>query len=218
MALSSTQKLQFLRLPVVDASVSTDDKYAFLGVILTTTTAGTLPEALRKQILRLPIVDASVSTSDKHAFLGIFESSDSGAFVELFETEYLLDPTWNAFLAPQSNTGNVFVEIGGFVFASTGAIVNPVVTVPDAGTAITNANATTDVPTHINACQISGFKQYPEDMRVTWDGKRVRKKSFDYKHPQLMVRSVSEGIRRGPRSPEPDDTFVSGDYDPSTDL
>ena len=121
MALSSAQKLQFLRLPVVDASVSTDDKYAFLGVILTTTSAGTLPESLRKQILRLPIVDASVTTSDKFAFLGLMESADSGALYELFETAWLVDPTWEAGELPTSNAGQVLVEIAGFISGLVGS-------------------------------------------------------------------------------------------------
>ena len=121
MALSSAQKLQFLRLPVVDASVSTDDKYAFLGVILTVTTAGTLPEALRKQILRLPIVDASVTTSDKFALLGLMESADSGALYELFETAWLVDPTWEADELPTSNVGQMLVEIAGFISGFAGS-------------------------------------------------------------------------------------------------
>jgi hypothetical protein len=212
MALSSAQKLQFLRLPVVDASVSTDDKYAFLGVILTATVAGTLPEALRKQILRLPIVDASVSTSDKYALLGIFESSDAGSLYELFETAFLIDPTWTALESPQTNDGSVLAGISGFITGFLGAAVNPVIVIPNPGTPITNSNATTNVPTHNEACQVSGFRQYPDQIVQTWDGLRVRKKSFDPKHPSLLTRSTRDGLRSRERaSPEPDDVFISTD-------
>jgi len=222
MALSSAQKLQFLRLPVVDASVSTDDKYAFLGVVLTATSIGTLPEALRKQILRLPIVDASVSTSDKYAFLGLFESSDSGALYELFETTYLVDPTWLAFESPQTNAGSVLAGLGGFVAGIVGEVVNPdvqepVIVIPEFGTFIVNDNATTDAPTHINMCDLSGFKQYPDQMVSTWDGYRVRKKSHDPKNPQLEIKATQDHVNKGSRRPEQADTFLSGTRVPAPD-
>jgi len=208
MALSSAQKLQYLRLPVVDASVTTNDKYALLGVVLTTTSVGTLPVALRKQVLRLPIVDASVSTSDKHALLGIFESSDSGALYELFDTTYLFDPTWNAFESPQSNDGSLLAGIAGFTVSWSGTNVNPVIVIPNPGTAITNANATTNVPTHINACDITGFKQYPNTMVSTWDGYRVRRKSYDPQHPQLKIKPTQDHVGKGSKRPEQQDRFI----------
>ena len=211
MALTSAQKLQFLRLPVVDASVSTDDKYAFLGVILTATVAGTLTAAQRRQILRLPVVDASVTTSDKFAFLGLMESADSGALYELFSTTYLLDPTWLAFESPQSNDGNVLVGIGGFVFNLSGAVVNPDVeeiVVPNLGTFITNNNAGPG-PTHINACDITGFKQYPNTLVSTWDGYRVRRKSYDPKNPQLEIKATQDHVRKGSKRPEQANRFLA---------
>ena len=210
MALSSAQKLQFLRLPVVDASVTSGDKHALLGLIVTATSIGTLPVALRKQVLRLPIVDASISTSDKHAFLGLFESSDSGALYELFETAWLADPTWTALESPQTNDGSVLAGIGGFTVNWLGINVNPVIVIPNEGTPITNDNAGPG-PTHRNMCDISGFVLYPDlqPLQKTWDGYMVRRKSYDAKHPQLEIRPVQDHSRPKRNSPEQADTFLS---------
>ena len=214
MALSSAQKLQFLRLPVVDASVTSGDKHAFLGLIVTATSAPTLTAAQRKQILRLPVIDASVSTSDKFALLGLMESADAGALVELFETTWLVDPTWTALEAPQTNDGNVFAEIGGFTFSWLGEAANPATVVPevDKGTAITNLTATTDAPTHVNVCDITGIRFFNDErMYKTWEGRIVKKHSFDEKHPQLthLVKPTYEQRKYKRRNPEEEDIFLS---------
>ena len=211
MALSSAQKLQFLRLPVVDASVTSGDKHAFLGLIVTATSAVTLTSAQKKQILRLPVIDASVTTSDKYAFLGLMESADAGALYELFETTWLIDPTWTALEAPQTNDGNVFAELGSFSFSWRGLYVSPPAVVPpNEGTAIVNLTATTDVPTHVNVDDITGFRFYNDDkMYKTWDGLIVRKRTFDEKHGQLITRSTSDHRTYKRRNPEEADLFIS---------
>ena len=213
MALSSAQKLQFLRLPVVDASVTSGDKHAFLGLIVTATSAVTLTSAQKKQILRLPVIDASVTTSDKYAFLGLMESADAGALYELFETTWLIDPTWDAFENPQTNDGNVFAELGSFSFSWRGLYVSPPAVVPpNEGTAIENLNATTDVRTNVNMCDISGVRFFNDErMYKTWEGRIVKKHSFDEKHPQLdhVVKPTYEQRKYKRRNPEEEDIFLS---------
>ena len=217
MALSSAQKLQALRLPVIDASVSSGDKHALLGLIVTATSAPTLTEAQRKQLLRLPIVDASVSTSDKFAFLGLMESEDSGAIVELFQTTWLLDPTWHAFQNPQSNDGQIFAEIGEFISSLPGINVDPVIiesAPPNEGTSITNSQATDGVG-YYEIDDRTGFKMLPvwhPDSKLVQDGygHYVRSKSADDRHPQDNLASGRNLPHEGPQSPEDsDNNFIA---------
>ena len=74
--------------------------------------------------------------------------------------------------------------------------------------AIVNADSTTDVPTNYEQCDRSGFRQYPHTLLRNWDGVYTRSKSYDAKHPQLLVSSVSEKLK-GSIRPEADDNFLT---------
>ncbi len=76
----------------------------------------------------------------------------------------------------------------------------------DLGHAITNADATA-APTNQEVCDRSGFRVYPGELVKNWDGVYTRKQSVDQRHPQLLVRSVSEEFKGSP-SPESEDSFV----------
>ena len=210
MALSSAQKLQALRLPVVDASVTSGDKHAFLGLIVTATSVPTLTAAQRRQILRLPVIDASVSTSDKFAFLGLMESADSGALYEQFNTTWLLDPTWLAFELPLTNDGNVFIEIGGFGSGFAGAVVNPIAVVPavDIGTPITNLTAEVDGFGRYFIDDRTGFRLYPHEAVQEWTGFFVRKRHLDKQNPQEFRKGSEKSLSAATRS-ETEDTFIT---------
>ena len=95
--------------------------------------------------------------------------------------------------------GALLLETGNFLLLETYV---------DAGTSITNASASTARISNINACGRTGFRQYPGELLTQWDGVKVRKKSYDGKHPQEMVRSTQDK-RRGSVSPEQTDSFLS---------
>ncbi len=76
----------------------------------------------------------------------------------------------------------------------------------DLGVSITNANATV-APTNQEVCDRSGFYVYPGELVKNWDGVYTRKQSVDQRHPQLLIRSVSEEFK-GSVSPESEDSFV----------
>jgi len=82
------------------------------------------------------------------------------------------------------------------------------------GTPITNSGATTSLQSNYEICPVSGFKLYPRGDRLTeyrkrWDGQWVRAESLDPRHPQEFIRSRGNEPQRGPKSPEPDDVFIS---------
>ena len=76
------------------------------------------------------------------------------------------------------------------------------------GTPIVNADATTDVPTNYEQCDRSVFRGAPGELVRNWDGIYTRAKSYDPKHPQLLIRSVSDKLKGSPRPEPTDDTFV----------
>lgn len=103
--------------------------------------------------------------------------------------------------------------------ALTGGAV--VITGGHEGTPIVNDNATTSVPTNVEQCDLSGFRQLPGSLKFTWKGYGVRRKSYDERHPQESVRSFHQK-QKGPRRPEQDDRFIENLYpsgvDPDADL
>lgn len=89
----------------------------------------------------------------------------------------------------------------------------------DAGTAITNATATTNVPTNYEICPISGFRQWPQwdsisRIRKRWDGQYVRAESLDSRHPQEFVESRGNVRQEGPQHAEPEDVFIADSVAP----
>ena len=78
----------------------------------------------------------------------------------------------------------------------------------NAGTPITNSNATTSVPVNYVICDRTGFRLIPDNLVKDGYGGMVRKSSVDPVHPQDRVRGVTER-QKGSVSPEGDDTFIS---------
>jgi len=79
--------------------------------------------------------------------------------------------------------------------------------IANSGTAIVNANATTDVPSNYEQCDYTGFRQLKGSLKMTWNKYAVRKKSWEERNPQDYVRSRPE-IKKGPKRPEQDDRFI----------
>ena len=130
------------------------------------------------------------------------------AIVELFEETWILDPNWEAFLLPQTNDGNIGSTLGQLSMSFSGINVDPEIVEVIIGTAIRNLDATTDVPQNFEICDRTGFKQYPGGLKVEYYGHAVRKKSFEERHPQEVVRHRGMDRQRGSKSPEPEDVFV----------
>ena len=82
------------------------------------------------------------------------------------------------------------------------------------GTPIINTNASTDIISNVNECDLSGFKQLPGSMKLTWNKYAVRQKSWDQRHPQETIRTTSPAPRRTLRNPEPDDVFIDTNVNP----
>ena len=77
----------------------------------------------------------------------------------------------------------------------------------DPGTQILNHNAGPE-PSHFTICDRSGWKLRRNKYVMEWDGKRVRKDSYEPKHPQLTIRGIEQG-KKGSVSPEQDNEFIS---------
>lgn len=138
MSLTTTaQRYQVLRQPVVDASVSTSDKYALLGVFDVTSSASFLSEDFRRQIARcLPAPDGSISAADRYNFAHSYRSEVStGPTVDIFNLEWSLEPIWSANLLPSANAGVIAAVLQGAVSDFDGVHVGPPVaeTTPDPG-------------------------------------------------------------------------------------
>lgn len=74
---------------------------------------------------------------------------------------------------------------------------------------ITNSLATTDVPSNYLICDRTGFKiPVSEGLREEWNGLKVRRESWEPRHPQDFVRGVDENQKGSPR-PEGADSFQS---------
>lgn len=207
----SAFKRQFLRLPIADSSFDKDDRFAILGVIRTLTS--TLTSAQKKQLLRLPVVDASFTTSDKFAFFGLMEPSGGLAtevLFERFEVTWSLDPTWSVTEKPETNTGNIFVEIGGFVFALAGINIDPPVAKPgNPGTEIVNAVATLNV-TRYEIDDRTGAKAYPGTFVSDYTGYMTNKRSRDFRSGQEHTRGREDNFKGSVR-PEQTDVFITAD-------
>ena len=84
------------------------------------------------------------------------------------------------------------------------------------GTPILNINATTSVPVNYVMDDMSNFKLFRG--KGYTDGYGRFTVMGDPVQPQDNLRSVGNDRQDGPSSPEPDDSFVTSDVDPSTDL
>ena len=203
---TSAFQRQFLRLPIADGSFDKDDRFALIGLVRSLTSS--LTSAQKKQLLRLPVVDASFTTSDKFAFFGLMESVGSAeTLVDLFDVTWSLDPTWDAFENPQTNDGNVFIEVGEFVFAGAGNHVAPIPVVLNIGTLIVNAGATTSYSSYA-ICARSGMRVKRKELVEEWTHLYVRPDSKDVRSEQDDVRVQAERTE-GSINPEREDIFIT---------
>ena len=84
------------------------------------------------------------------------------------------------------------------------------------GNRIENDNATTDVPNNYEQCDLTGFRQLPGSMKLTWNKYAVRKKSWDERHPATMQQSGHTDRWKGAQKPEGTDKFIGEELDEVT--
>jgi hypothetical protein len=95
---------------------------------------------------------------------------------------------------------------GTMTFTGQSGIETPIA---NSGVWIGNVNATTDVPSNYEQCDYSGFRQLPGSLKMTWNKRAVRKKSYEERHPQDYLKYKSSDFRnKGPKRPEQDDRFI----------
>jgi hypothetical protein len=82
------------------------------------------------------------------------------------------------------------------------------VQVANAGVSITNPNASTSEISNYEQCDLTGFRQLPGSMRLTWNKYAVRRKSYDERHPSTMQQSGHTDRQSGPKRPEQEDRFL----------
>lgn len=95
-----------------------------------------------------------------------------------------------------------------------GSITATPTTSVDAGSGFADYSPTNDsletVKDNRLICDRSGFLiSTKQGLHTEWNGKMVRVKDFEYRHPQDLVRPTSPRERQGSRSPEPTDEFLS---------
>ena len=83
-------------------------------------------------------------------------------------------------------------------------------------TEVKNDNATTNAPNNLEQCDMTGFRQYPEDMVPDGYGNLVRKKSYESRHPMDVFKARGGDKQRGSVSPEQSDIFIGTDIDTVT--
>ena len=88
--------------------------------------------------------------------------------------------------------------------------VKPEDTFGDYGALITNADATSDVPSNYVICDRSGFRVKPGELMKDGYGWMVRSRSWEPKHPQDFVRARAEKLE-GSKRPEQADRFIGVD-------
>ena len=88
--------------------------------------------------------------------------------------------------------------------------VKPEDTFGDYGALITNADATSDVPSNYVICDRSGFRVKPGELMKDGYGWMVRSRSWEPKHPQDFVRARAEKLE-GSKRPEQTDRFIGVD-------
>ena len=77
------------------------------------------------------------------------------------------------------------------------------------GTAIVNANSTTDITTNEEFCDRTNFRTLPGELQKEWTGQFIRPESWEIRHPQDMLRTRATDRFPGSRSPEQADTFLA---------
>jgi len=181
-----------------------------------------ITQAQRFQVYRLPLPNGTLDESgDRFGMAGVIESLEAaGNIVDLFETTWLIDPTWLASELPVANAGSVVAAIGSYTAGFLGANVDPVVVVEvDLGTPITNINAITDPPINYQICDRTGFKiAVDEPFRMEWSGQMVRKRSLESRHPQDHLHARGTELQKGSPAGEGDDTFLDTNEVKSSDL
>lgn len=65
---------------------------------------------------------------------------------------------------------------------------------------------------HLVICDMTGFKVHASQTRMTWDGRRVRKESWEPRHPQDYLRSRAEDTSVENPRPEQPDVFIQTDF------
>ena len=84
----------------------------------------------------------------------------------------------------------------------------PIARIDAGGVSITNPGATTSVPNNYEQCDLTGFRQLPGSMKLTWNNYAVRKKSFESRHPQEFQKDPSNNMQKGSRRPEQEERFL----------
>lgn len=120
MALTSVQQHQAARIPIVDATLDSDDFYAFGGVVFPLTSAPSLSSTLLKQAAGIPIVDASLDEDDGYAFARAPQSGGGGNTTDVFSLNWVIDPTWLTSEPEVTVDGAFGVIIRGFGVGFTG--------------------------------------------------------------------------------------------------
>lgn len=66
---------------------------------------------------------------------------------------------------------------------------------------------------HYLICDRTGFKiALAEGLRKEWNGRMVRKASWEARHPQDFLKPRAESERDGSPRPEPEDRAITDDY------
>jgi hypothetical protein len=88
----------------------------------------------------------------------------------------------------------------------------PSIQIANSGVSITNPNAIS-VPSNYEICDRTGFRVRRGQLKETWDGLKVRRKSWEPRHPQDFVRGRAEKPK-GSTRPEQEDRFIEDEITP----
>jgi len=128
-AITQAQRQQVARLPLANGTLDeSGDRYALAGIVEALSVGSSnITQAQRQQLARMPVADGTLDQSgDRYAMAGIVQAIDAaGNIVDLFETTWIVDPTWEADQLPTSNDGQVLVEIAGFISGLVGSFLTP---------------------------------------------------------------------------------------------
>ena len=141
------------------------------------------------------------------------DSLSVAAVTRISDTRVIIQmPAFDGF-AIDSNETITFKIPASILTAASELTATPTFTITastETGTPIVNADSTTNVATNYEQCDRSGFRVMPGELVRNWDGVYTRSKSYDPKHPQLLIRSVADKIK-GSIRPEPDNNFLTED-------
>ncbi len=115
---TEAQRFQVCRLPVANSVVDEiGDRYAIAGAMQSLVDTGLVGNEQRFQTVRLPFANSIVDEiGDRYAMAGIIRAIETGgSVVEIFDTTWFLDPTWQVFELPQQNDGSLVAGMNTFM-------------------------------------------------------------------------------------------------------